>query len=301
MTENEFMLQDRISKIKSINELHDLEKNAYVSFSGGKDSTLLHYLIDEALPGNRIPRVFINTGIEYKAILKFVRLMAETDNRFEILTVGKNITETLKNVGYPFKSKEHSHYLMIFQNSGLNGKTVKNYLGLGKKTQFLCPKILKYQFLENFNIKVSDKCCFEFKKKPIADYEIKSGRFITLTGMMKSEGGLRRNITCIVTKDDGTLKKFHPLAVVSPEFEKWYIESRKIKLCDLYYEPFNFQRTGCKGSPYSMDLQKQLDVMEVLLPAEKKQCEMIWKPIYEEYRRIGYRLRSEDYKQPSLF
>lgn len=68
MNENEFMLQDRIQKIKSINELYDLENNAYLSFSGGKDSTVLHHLLDEALPGNKIPRVYINTGIEYKDI-----------------------------------------------------------------------------------------------------------------------------------------------------------------------------------------------------------------------------------------
>lgn len=68
MTENEFMLQDRIAKIKSINEQYDLENKAYISFSGGKDSTVLHYLIDEALPGNKIPRVFLNTGIEYKDV-----------------------------------------------------------------------------------------------------------------------------------------------------------------------------------------------------------------------------------------
>lgn len=72
MTENEFLLQDRIAKIKSINELYDLENNAYVSFSGGKDSTVLHYLIDEALPGNKIPRVYLNTGIEYKSVVSFV-------------------------------------------------------------------------------------------------------------------------------------------------------------------------------------------------------------------------------------
>lgn len=65
MTENEFLLQDRISKIKSINEQYDLENNAYLSFSGGKDSTVLHYLLDEALPENKIPRLFLNTGIEY--------------------------------------------------------------------------------------------------------------------------------------------------------------------------------------------------------------------------------------------
>ena len=54
MTENEFLLADRIQKIKSMNELYDLENNAYISFSGGKDSTVLHYLIDEALPNNKI-------------------------------------------------------------------------------------------------------------------------------------------------------------------------------------------------------------------------------------------------------
>lgn len=30
--------------------------------------------------------------------------------------------------------------------------------------------------------------------------------------------------------------------------------------------------------------------MEKLLPNERKACEIIWKPVYDEYRRIGYRL-----------
>lgn len=68
MTENEFLLQDRIAKIRSINEQHNLLDNSYISLSGGKDSTVLSYLMDEALPGNKIPRVFLNTGIEFKLI-----------------------------------------------------------------------------------------------------------------------------------------------------------------------------------------------------------------------------------------
>lgn len=72
MTENEFMFADRIAKIQSINQQFDLENNAYLSFSGGKDSTVLHYLLDEAIPGNKIPRVFINTGIEYKDIYIYI-------------------------------------------------------------------------------------------------------------------------------------------------------------------------------------------------------------------------------------
>ena len=84
MTENEFLLQDRIAKIKSINEQHNLIENSYISFSGGKDSTVLSYLIDEALPGNKIPRVFINTGIEYNLILKFVKEKQLVDERIYI-------------------------------------------------------------------------------------------------------------------------------------------------------------------------------------------------------------------------
>ena len=72
MTENEFLLADRIQKIQSMNQLYNLEENAYISYSGGKDSTVLSHLIDEALPNNKIPRVYLNTGIEYLMIVSFV-------------------------------------------------------------------------------------------------------------------------------------------------------------------------------------------------------------------------------------
>lgn len=71
MTENDFILFDRIEVIKKTIEKYG-EENFYISFSGGKDSTVLHHLIDEAIPGNKIPRVFMNTGIEYNyRTLKF--------------------------------------------------------------------------------------------------------------------------------------------------------------------------------------------------------------------------------------
>ena len=79
--------------------------------------------------------------------------------------------------------------------------------------------------------------------------------------------------------------------VVDEDFEKWFIDQFNVKLCKLYYKPFNFKRTGCKGCPFNPLLQEQLDIMEKLLPNEKKQCEFIWKPIYDEDRRLGYRLR----------
>ena len=109
----------------------------------------------------------------------------------------------------------------------------------------------------------------------------------------KEEGGQRSSMACIVTDKNNKIVKFHPLSVVSEEFEDEFIKQNNIKLCRLYYPPFNFKRTGCKGCSYSLDLQDQLDKMEDLLPAERKQCEIIWQPVYAEMRRIGYRLRKD--------
>lgn len=40
------------------------------------------------------------------------------------------------------------------------------------------------------------------------------------------------------------------------------------------------------------DIPKAQLILSVYLPAERKQCEYIWKPVYTEYRRIGYRLEN---------
>ena len=186
--DNEFLLSDRIAKIRAINEQYNLLDNAYISFSGGKDSTILHYLIDEALPGNQIPRVFINTGIEYKATLKFVKQMAENDNRFIIWTVGKDIKKTLNKVGWPFKSKEHAQKLYEWKR-GCRSKSHMRYFRKLPNGFSPCPQVLMYQTKDDFYMNISHFCCHEFKKKPIKDYMKQSKRSITLTGMMKSEGG----------------------------------------------------------------------------------------------------------------
>jgi 3'-phosphoadenosine 5'-phosphosulfate sulfotransferase (PAPS reductase)/FAD synthetase len=290
--DNELMLYDRIEVIKTTDKKYDLEHNAYLSFSGGKDSTILHYLLDMALPNNNIPRVFIDTGIEYQMIRDFVLDLASKDNRFIILKPTKPIKATLEKYGYPFKSKQHSHNLSIYQHSGI-GTSIKRYLGIIESTtKFRCPKMLEYQFTTEFQIKCSDNCCRKMKTEPIHKWEKTNNKYIALTGMRNSEGGERASIKgCILTDKQGNLKKFHPLIKVNDEWENWFVETKNIKLCDLYGTPFNFKRTGCKGCPFSLDLQKQLEIMERYLPNERKQCEIIWKPVYDEYRRLGYRLK----------
>lgn len=291
----ELLLFDRIEIIKATNQKYDLEHNAYLSFSGGKDSTILHHLLDLALPGNQIPRVYIDTGIEYQKIREFVLKLAETDKRIVVIKPSQAIKPMLEKVGYPFKSKEHSLRVDQF-NKGMNSNYIKKYISgydhKGKKSTFVCPQILKYQFENRGKYHYSNLCCFELKKKPVHKWEKENNRKIAITGMRAEEGGNRRRLGCIIT-DSKTkqIKKFHPLIKVNDEWEEWFIEREKISLCELYYPPFNFKRTGCKGCPYSLDLQEQLEIMELYLPNERKQCEFIWQPVYDEYRRLNYRLK----------
>lgn len=296
----ELTLFDRIEVIKSV-IAENGEENFYISFSGGKDSMVLHHLIDLALPGNRIPRVYINTGIEYVKMVQFVRELAKRDDRIQIVNSGIAIKKMLEDKGYPFKSKEHSQYLSVYQNNKniLDSKTLKHYLR-DSKQKFVCPSKLRYQFTDEFKIKISDKCCGELKKKTFEKWIKENKRPIAITGMRKQEGGNRSRIKgCVLTDKSGRITKFHPLLVVESEFEEWFLKKYEIKLCDLYYPPFNFKRTGCKGCPLALNLEEELEVMELYLPEERKQCEIIWGPVYEEYRRIGYRLKKNE--QMKLF
>lgn len=300
MNENEFILYDRIEAIKKLINQY-CEDNFYLSFSGGKDSTVLHYLIDEALPNNKIPRVYINTGIEYIDIVNFVKELAQKDDRVITLNSNVNIKNMLNEKGYPFKSKEHSMRVYQF-NKGSNAKYIMKYLKVvdskGNKSKFACPKKLLYQFEEKGKYNYSNLCCYELKKKPIKKWQKENNKPIVISGMLADEGGNRERLGCIIRERERVVK-FHPLIKVSKGWEDWYIKKRNIKLCKLYYEPYNFVRTGCKGCPFNLTLQKDLETMERLLPNERKQCEIIWKPVYDEYRRLNYRLKQNS--QTKLF
>ena len=130
------------------------------------------------------------------------------------------------------------------------------------------------------------------KERPLYEWSKKNNRPYSIVGIMRSEGGRRIGAQCLSFRS-GKLKAFQPLAPISKDWEEWFIKTYNIKICDIYYEPYNFERTGCKGCPFAISLQEELDVLEKYFPAERKQCEFIWQPVYDEYRRIGYRLKDK--------
>ena len=294
ISEFEYLLTDRLQKIRQIIGKYG-EGNFYISFSGGKDSTVLSYLIDMALPDNKIPRVYANTGIEYNIVVDFVRQMQEKDDRVVIIQPSVPIKPTLERYGYPFKNKMHSQYLDRYQRLGLCESVIKYrdclYEGWNKR----CPQKLRYQFEDGFNIRVSDKCCYFMKKHPCKEWSEAHNRPYMILGIMKTEGGVRDKGKCLAFNGKH-LKSFSPLMPMSKEWEDWLINKFNIEICAIYKPPYNFDRTGCKGCPFNLHLQSDLDVLDEFFPQERKQCEIIWKPVYDEYRRIGYRLKPYEHQ-----
>lgn len=78
--------------------------HVYVSFSGGKDSTVLLHIVRE-MYGDEIPAVFVNTGLEYPEIQRAVRSYPNV----VVLTPEMNFREVLSRYGYPVISKEVSN------------------------------------------------------------------------------------------------------------------------------------------------------------------------------------------------
>ena len=76
--------------------------NVYVSFSGGKDSTVLLDIVRQMYPD--VPAVFVDTGLEYPEIREFVK----TFDNVTWLKPKMNFRQVIEKYGYPMFSKEIS-------------------------------------------------------------------------------------------------------------------------------------------------------------------------------------------------
>lgn len=92
-----------------------------ISFSGGKDSTVLAHVVHEYYPN--VPLVFANTGLEYPEIQSFARKMGA-----EFVRPKMSFSEVISKYGYPIISKENAEAIYY-------ARRIKNSAGGGRKTQ----------------------------------------------------------------------------------------------------------------------------------------------------------------------
>lgn len=153
------------------------EDGVYVSFSGGKDSTVLLDIVRKIYPG--IEAVFVNTGLEYPEIVDFVKQYENVT----ILRPKKNFRQVLKEYGYPVISKEVS--AAIEQAKQTPGGAKYQRLHGTSDSGF---DFSRYLFLEDAPFKISDRCCKIMKKSPA-----KTVKRARLTGTMAGESKLRES------------------------------------------------------------------------------------------------------------
>lgn len=108
---------------------HYGEDGVYVSFSGGKDSTVLLDIVRKMYPG--IEAVFVNTGLEYPEIVEFVK----QHENVTILRPQKNFRQVLTEYGYPIISKNVSHNTGIAVRNP-DGAVMRNIFSPEKKGKY---------------------------------------------------------------------------------------------------------------------------------------------------------------------
>jgi 3'-phosphoadenosine 5'-phosphosulfate sulfotransferase (PAPS reductase)/FAD synthetase len=168
------------------------EDGVYVSFSGGKDSTVLLDIARKMYPN--IKACFVNTGLEYPSVRKFA---LSKENVTEVRPT-MNFKEVVYKYGYPVISKEVAQTLWEARKSVREGKDIPTYRLAklngearnkdGTLSQFNIPQ---YKYLLYAPFDISHKCCDVMKKKPSKDFEKKNG-VAPFIGTMANESRLRQ-------------------------------------------------------------------------------------------------------------
>lgn len=251
----DIMVEDALMRIKR--DYDRCDGKIVLSFSGGKDSTIIAKLIEMSkLP---IELVFSNTGVELEATLDFVK-------KFDCTWIKPEMTmsQTLKKYGKPVLSKEKSDRLAIYHRNIDNNP--EQYSAVDKLINGTFGKIANkhiHLLHEDLEFKTSAHCCDILKKKPFQKYMIENDLEGYFTGVRTAEGGNRlRYTSCVQTKKLG-----NKVVVLSMPIIDWtdevcdaFVEEYNIELSEAY-TTYGMKRTGCVGCPFNQELAKDMETL----------------------------------------
>jgi 3'-phosphoadenosine 5'-phosphosulfate sulfotransferase (PAPS reductase)/FAD synthetase len=226
--------------------------DVYVSFSGGKDSTVLLDLVRDIYPD--VPAVFVDTGLEYPEIREFVK----TIDNVTWLRPKMPFNKVIEKYGYPVVSKEQARYIRDCQNPTPNNKITRRRRltgidrnGKQKKSGMISKK---WRFLIDSPFQISEKCCDVMKKAPVKIYVKKTGRK-QIVGTMASDSMFRMQSYLRVGCNAFEKGSSQPMAFWL-EQDVWdYIHSRNLPYCSVY--DTGVKRTGCMFCMFGVHLEKE--------------------------------------------
>lgn len=179
----------------------------YVSFSGGKDSTVLLHIVRQMYPS--VEAVFCDTGLEFPEIRSFVK----TFDNVTILRPKMRFDEVIRKYGYPFIGKKQADtisgarislhkriYSLRLMECGVSIEEAKE-IGLELPSKEMLNRYMaacesskyvmkKYKPLLFVDFDISHYCCNVMKKSPMHSFQKQTGK-LPITAQTAEESMLR--------------------------------------------------------------------------------------------------------------
>lgn len=261
------------------------EDHVYVSFSGGKDSTVLLDLARRVLP--TIPAVFCDTGLEYPEIRKFVK----TFENVTWLKPAMRFDEVIKTYGYPLIGKEVASVVRYARIGSAWAINKINGLNCdGTESAYAQRVYPRWKPLVDAPFNISEYCCYIMKKSPFKKYEKMSSR-VAIVATMACESQLRKTQWlqhgCNAFDDKRPISK--PMSFWIEQDVLEYIVRYNLPIASIYGEitkdsdgkwrTSGESRTGCMFCAFGEHLEPQPNKFQRMQITHPKQWEYCMKPI----------------------
>ena len=261
----------QVTQTRIIEWCQHFNGQVYISFSGGKDSTVLLDLARRIYPD--IKAVFVDTGLEYPELREFIK---NIDN-VTWLKPSMNFRKVIETYGYPLGSKKTALNIEYGKKARERGDTeqYEKYIN-GKRYGKKNGEVYYYgavakRFLplvDDDSIKVSSKCCSVMKEKPLIEFEKESG-LKPIVGLMAAESK-RRELAWLRTgcnAFDGARSMSKPMSFWTEQDVLLYLKKFKVPYASVYgeikqnddgkYYTTGSSRTGCVFCGFGCHLEKE--------------------------------------------
>lgn len=263
--------------------------DVYVSFSGGKDSTVLLHLVRALYPD--VPAVYVDTGLEYPEVREFVK----TIDNVIWLKPEMNFKQVILKYGYPIISKEQSAFIQEYRTTKSEKlKMIRwngNKYGRGKISE-------RWKFLVNAPFNIGDKCCDVMKKNPAKKFEKQTGLH-PIIGTMAHESQQRKSNWLMYGCNSFEKKRptSQPLSFWTEQDILHYILKFDLPYASVYGDIIKDEsgklktsgcdRTGCEFCLYGIQVDGCPNRLERIKEIHPKRYEFIMKPVKDN--GLGYK------------